>query len=136
MRRNGGELFALFVGLGDAATGLLLLVAPDLTLRLLGLDAISAEAGIFLRWVGVFVLAVGGAYLLPLGQREPERSARLRGAMAWTGGARLLVAGFVAVAVLSGALAERWCFVGGYDGVVAIAQLALLARGVFGEGVE
>lgn len=136
MNRNGGTLFAWLVGLGDAATGLVLLAAPALFLRLFGFEPLPGEALVFVRWIGTFVLAVGCAYLLPFAEREPERAARLRGALSWTAAARLLVAAFVAVAVLSGALVVRWCFVGAYDGVVAIAQLALLSRGAFGAEVE
>jgi hypothetical protein len=110
-----------------------LIAGPSWTLRQLGLTPVSGEAEIFVRWIGLFVFAVGAAYLAPFAAPEPERSARLRGALAWTAGARLLVVGFIALAVLSSALPEGWCLVGSYDGVVAIVQLALLSRGSFGE---
>jgi len=123
---------ALAIGAGDAATGALLVARPSTVVELLRLTPPPADAEIFLRWVGVFVLAIGLAYMTPFAAPEPERSSRLRGALAWTALARLAVTAFVSCAVLAGALDQGWCFIGTYDGVVGVAQLALLSRGVFG----
>jgi hypothetical protein len=131
--RRWAHAAAIAIGAGDAVTGALLVAAPDVVLLLLRIAAPAAPATIFLRWIGVFVLAVGAAYLLPFAAEEPERSARLRGAVAWTALARLSVTTFVSCAVLAGALGTGWCFVGTYDGLLAVAQLALVARGAFGE---
>ena len=120
-------LFCLFAGLGDAATGILLIAAPALVLRLLGISGPLAD-DVLLRFVGVFVACVGLAYLYPWVLRT---RGRLRTAMEITAGVRLAVAVFLAVAVLRGAMDEAWIPVGGYDALVAAAQLALLARGFF-----
>jgi hypothetical protein len=119
-------LFCLFAGLGDAATGILLVAAPALVLRLLGIAPV--ENDVLLRFVGVFVGCVGLAYLYPWVLR---RRGRLRTAIEITAGVRLAVAIFLALAVLRGAMDEAWIPVGGYDALVAAAQLALLARGFF-----
>jgi hypothetical protein len=127
-----GWAFCLVAGFGDAATGLLLALRPALPLALLGLPAPPAGAGIYLRWIGVFVAAVGAAYLYPwLVPGRGERRGRLRAALELTAGARLAVAGFLGAAVLGAALGEGWLLVGFYDAVVGLAQLAFLTLGVF-----
>jgi hypothetical protein len=120
-------LYCLFAGLGDAATGILLIAAPAMVLRILGISGPLADDPL-LRFVGVFVGCVGLAYLYPWVLRA---RGRLRAAMEITAGVRLAVAAFLAVTVLRGAMDEAWIPVGGYDALVAAAQLALLARGFF-----
>jgi hypothetical protein len=126
MRLSAPFLFCLFAGLGDAATGILLVATPALVLRLLGIGTVTDE--VLLRFVGVFVACVGLTYLYPWVLR---RRGRLRPAMEITAGIRLAVAVFLAITVLRGAMDEAWIPVGGYDALVAAAQLALLARGFF-----
>jgi len=116
------------LGAGDLVTGALLVVAPAVVFRLLGFAPAPDEATIFVRWIGVFVAAIGGAYLLPFRLAAGrERQERLRATLEWTALARLAVATFVAAGVLAVALPEGWCFVGSYDALAASAQLALLA---------
>lgn len=129
MRGRGPALFCLFAGGGDAATGLLLLAAPGLVLRLLGV-AVPGEDLVLLRFVGVFVGSVGIAYLYPWLLRD--RSHRVRTAIEITAGVRLAVALFLGFAVLTGRLDLPWMTVGTYDALVASAQIGLLARGFFG----
>jgi hypothetical protein len=129
MRGRGPALFCLFAGGGDAATGLLLLAAPRLVLRLLGATA-PGEGLILLRFVGVFVGSVGLAYLYPWLLRD--RDSRVRTAIEITAGVRLAVALFVGFAVMTGQLDLPWTTVGAYDALVAVAQIGLLARGFFG----
>ena len=126
MRFQAPTLFCLFAGLGDAATGVLLIAAPGLVLRLLGIGPVTDQ--VFLRFVGVFVGCVGLAYLYPWVLR---RRGRLQAAIEITAGVRLAVAAFLAVAILRGAMDEAWIPVGAYDALVGAAQLALLARGFF-----
>ncbi len=120
-------LFCLFAGLGDAVTGILLIAAPGLVLRLLGISGPLSDDAL-LRFVGVFVMCVGLAYLYPWVLRG---QGRLRTAIEITAGIRLAVASFLSIAVLRGAMDAAWVPVGGYDALVAAAQLALLARGFF-----
>lgn len=119
------------VGTGgmDAMTGLLLIFAPRLVLRLLGIEPLADESLIFLSWVGVFVLAVGLSYGLAL-------TSRARGEVVWmfTGLVRTLVAIFLIVQVVTGALEPAWLLVAAGDGVVAVGQGAILLAGWWREG--
>jgi hypothetical protein len=76
---------------------------------------------IFLNWVGVFVLAVGLSYGLAL-------TGRARGESVWifTGMVRILVAIFLSIRVISGAMEPAWLFVAVSDGLVAAGQCAIL----------
>lgn len=123
------QLAALIaLGAGDLVTGALLVAAPTFAFAQLGFAPVAPAATIFVRWIGVFVAALGAAYLLPFRVVDKrERDERLRAALEWTALARLAVAAFVAFAVLTAALPEGWCFVGSYDALAATAQLALLA---------
>lgn len=132
---TGSRLFCLVAGGGDAATGLLLVAAPALVIRILGVAEPSGNLA-YLRFVGVFVGCVGLAYLWPWLSRDGvRRSRRLVAAVEMTAGIRLAVALFLGVAVAAGALDPPWMTVGVYDAVVATAQLGLLANGVFGRGI-
>lgn len=132
MRERGPGLFCLLAGGGDAATGLLLITAPRLVLRLLGLTVPDGDLA-FLRWVGVFVGCVGFAYLYPwLLEAGVRRSQRVLALAEMTAGVRLAVALFVGIAVAAGWLDIPWTTVGVYDALVASAQIGLLARGFFG----
>ena len=131
MKKRVPCLFCLVAGGGDAVTGLLLVAAPALVLRLLGIARPSGDLA-YLRFVGVFVGCVGLAYLLPWLTRDRlRRSRRIVSAVEMTAGVRLAVALFLGVAVAAGALDLPWMTVGVYDAVVAIAQLGLLAQGTF-----
>ena len=130
-RGRGPVLFCLLAGGGDAATGLLLLAAPRLVLRLLG-AADPGEDLVLLRFVGVFVGCVGLAYLYPWLLRD--RGQRVRTAIEITAGIRLAVALFLGCAILTGQLDLPWATVGAYDALVAMAQIGLLVRGFFGAG--
>lgn len=124
---RGLKLYCLAAGACDAATGLLLVAAPALTLRLMGISALPAEP-IFLRFVGVFVGAVGLAYLYPFWLDPARRLARLTGVLEMTALVRLLVGTFVAMSLVLGALALPWASVALTDLGLATAQLVLLGR--------
>ncbi len=125
--------FAMVIGAGELATGAHLLASPATVEAGLGLAPSPAAATIFLRWIGVFVSAVGLAYLAPwLASRADERALRLRFALETTAAVRLFVAFFVVSAVAAGGLAAGWIGVGAYDGLLGIGQILLLARGAFG----
>ena len=127
---KGTGLFCAIAGSGDAATGLLLVSAPALVLRLLGIAHADGESLVFLRFVGVFVGCVGLAYFYPWLMRDRlRRAGRVVAAFEITAGFRLAVALFLGVAVAAGALDLPWVTVGVYDAVVGLVQLGLLARG-------
>jgi hypothetical protein len=131
MTERRQALFCLLAGGGDAATGLLLVAAPSLVLRLLGLERPAADLAL-LRFVGVFVACVGLGYLHPWLRQRAHRRGRLLAALEMTAAVRLAVALFLGFAVASGALEVRWLRVGLYDAALALAQIGLLARGGFG----
>lgn len=118
-------LFCAIAGGGDLATGLFLMTAPALVLRLLGIPHPGGEL-IFLRLVGVFVGCVGLAYLYPW--IFSDRNRRIVVAFEITAMFRLAVALFIGIAVTSGALETPWVTVGAYDAILALVQIGWLAR--------
>lgn len=119
---------SLLLGGCDFLTGLLLLAAPDLTLRLLGVREIPADP-VFLRWVGAFVAGVGSLYLLALARSSgPAGGLRLRLTWEATALLRLWVGVFVTVALGTGALAAPWATVALTDLLCAAGQAAALRR--------
>lgn len=123
--------FCLAAGVGDSATGALLLLSPSVTLGFLGIVDDTSHA-VYLRFIGVFVGGVGLAYFAPWilpGWRGDQ--ARLMAVIELTAFLRLAVALFVGVTCAVGALASAWLTVGVVDASVALVQLALRANGVF-----
>jgi hypothetical protein len=119
--------YCLLVGAGDALTGLMLMAAPLATLHLMGIATVSEP--IFLRFIGAFVAGVGLSYGLPLLPATPMvRASRLASVLELTALLRLLVGTFVAIAVLTKALAPAWSTVAITDLALALVQIALLAR--------
>lgn len=118
-------IYCRLAGNADAATGLLLVAAPALTLRLMG--ASPADEPIWVRWVGVFVASVGLAYWLPeLSRSESARTARRVSALEFTALVRLAVASFVAWALLTQRLETAFVSVLATDLSLGVLQLAML----------
>lgn len=115
--------WSVAVGAMDALTGLLLVACPATTLGLLGITPPAGDALLFLRWVGVFVGSVGLGYALAL--RGPREGAAV---WAFTALARALVAVFVTVNIVVGALDPHWFGVAATDAVVAAVQVFGLWR--------
>ncbi|MCF7674455.1 MAG: hypothetical protein K9N23_09540 [Akkermansiaceae bacterium] len=109
------------VGAMDTLTGLLLVVAPAATLGLLGIAPPSADALIFLSWIGVFVGAVGLSYGLVLINRR-------RGTTVWmfTALVRVLVGVFVVCQIAAENFSLQWVAVALTDLLVAGVQLTVL----------
>jgi hypothetical protein len=107
------------VGSMDACTGILLMFFPAVTLRLMGLTALSAEAQVFLSWMGAFVFSVGVSYFLALGS-QAQRS----GETIWKSTAlvRTVIACYVTTQVIRGTLEPLWLTVAATDGIVALGQ--------------
>jgi hypothetical protein len=116
--------WSVAVGAMDAVTGLLLVVAPALVMKLLGIAVPSPDALVFLSWMGVFVAGVGLSYGLVLGDRR-------RGPTVWqfTSLVRILVGVFVLWRIADGSLVPLWAAVALTDLVVAGGQLAILRAG-------
>lgn len=121
---------AWVAGTMDAATGIGLVAAPAWTLGWMRAAAPGAEGLVFLRWVGAFVAAVGGSYLLALARGGEER---LREVLVMTVLFRAAAGGFCAAAVAAAWLEARWGTVALTDGALVIAQLWLLRRGGWGD---
>jgi len=74
MKRNLLLAYHVMTGFSDTVTGILLVVAPQLTLHLMHLHA-SREALPFLSFIGVFVLSVGLACMRRMRQATGNRMA-------------------------------------------------------------
>lgn len=113
--------WSVAVGAMDASTGVLLVACPAWVLAVLGIAPLEAESLVFLRWVGVFVGAVGLSYGLAL---------RGGGPVVWTftAGVRGLVAVFVTANIATGSLEPAWAGVAATDAVVAVVQVIGLAK--------
>lgn len=121
--------YQLLTGLSDTSTGLLLIAAPALTLRLMKLHAASATLP-FLSYIGVFVLSVGlaclyGAWLVI--QHAPTD--KLEVVWLLTAITRGLVTLFLVTKLACGALESAWSTVAFTDGAFALIQSIGLARG-------
>jgi len=111
-------------GLMDFTTGLGLVVLPALTLRLMLVPVPGGEGLVYVRFLGVFVGAVGLSYLWALARG----TAALRAVFGFTIPFRVGGGAFCAVAVGLGALAPAWLTVTLADfGLVAL-QAGLLRR--------
>ena len=121
--------YQILTGLSDTSTGLLLVFAPALTLRLMKLHAASAALP-FLSYTGVFVLSVGiacfyGAFLA----LRTITSEKLEVVWLLTGITRGLVAAFVLISIFNKALETGWITVALTNGFIALLQFYGLARG-------
>jgi hypothetical protein len=122
-------IYQLLVGTSDTTTGVLLLVAPALTLHLMRLHP-PAAALPYLAYIGAFVLSVGlacfyGAWLAT----RTLFATKLEVVWLLTGMTRTCVSLFVLVSILTGTLEPGWLSVALSDGAIAVIQFTGLARG-------
>lgn len=121
--------YQLVTGISDSLTGTLLLVAPELTLRWMGLSA-PADAQIYLSFVGAFVLSVGLACLYgALLAFRGKCHTRIEVVWLLTALTRASVAIFVAAQVMTSTLAAGWITVAISDGACVLIQAIGLRRG-------
>lgn len=111
---------ALVSGALDFCTGLGVVFAPALLLRLMGVPGASEEATVYLRFIGTFVWALGRG-----------EAALLRSTLELTVWFRLAVGGYSSFAIARGWLSPLWLSVPAADFAFAFAQIWLLRRGVF-----
>jgi len=126
------KFWSVAVGSMDALTGLLLIFAPGLVLRLLKVEAPSPDAMLFLSWIGVFVMAVGLSYGLALGRHRGSGEA----VWMFTSLARILVTVFLIIQITQRNMAPAWALVAFSDGVVALVQMVILRKGWWREAVR
>lgn len=116
-------------GLSDTATGVLLCVAPEFTLRLMGFH-VTPDADPYVSYIGAFVLSVGLACLygvLLIRRRAPKSNLEV----VWllTAFSRSAVAIYITSAVVTGTLERGWLGVAVFDGVcVTIQAIGLRKR--------
>ena len=118
------RIWSAAVGAMDTLTGVMLMFFPALTLGMIGVVPPPHESLVLVSWIGVFVTGVGLSYGMALGNPA-------RGVTVWaiTGLVRALVAVFLTIKILSGALPHAWLTVALTDGVVAAVQLTVLRLG-------
>lgn len=117
----------LLAGAMDGATGACLLLAPNLALRLMGV-ASPPEQLAYLRFIGAFVFAVGGLYLVGWRLARAGRSPEWQTLWLATAWLRLCAGSCVAVLIFAGALSWQWVS-------VPLSDLGLAAY-QFGSGLK
>jgi hypothetical protein len=129
MTRSMLVAYQLVTGISDTLTGALLLIAPELTLRLISLSA-PEDAQIYVSFVGAFVFSVGlaclyGAWLAYRGK------CRTKIEVVWllTALTRASVAAFVLGQVMTSMLAAGWITVAACDGACVLIQAIGLRKG-------
>jgi len=121
--------YQCLTGLSDSSTGLLLIFAPALTLRLMRVQ-VPADALPYLSYIGAFVLSVGLAcFYGALLTRRILFAQQLEVVWLLTAITRGCVALFVIANVLSGHLAPGWLPVAATDGLFALFQAIGLWKG-------
>jgi hypothetical protein len=116
-RRQMAVILSAGVGAMDAVTGLLLVVAPAMVLRMMGIAPVHPEGFVFLSWMGVFIGGVGLSYGFALrGGVAAETVWRI------TAMVRVLVGVFVISKCAAGDLTSAWLTVAVTDLVVAMVQ--------------
>ena len=123
--------FSAVAGGVDFATGLALVIAPSVTLTLMGATSPDADVLGYIRFIGIFVTAVGASYLWAFARGSGRE---LRTVFLVTLIFRSGVALYVAAAVISAVFEPAWSMVAVTDFACAVAQVWLLVRGVGRDG--
>lgn len=121
MKRSLLLAYQWVTGLSDTMTGVLLCVAPEFTLRLMGLHS-SGEIAPYLACIGAFVFSIGLAGLYGVVLFEYESFERLEVVWLLTGFSRSAVAIYIFKAVLAGSLEHGWMCVAAFDGLCVVVQ--------------
>jgi hypothetical protein len=116
------------IAVSDTATGALLIIAPEFTLRMMGLH-VALDALPYISFIGAFVLSVGLACLYGAVILSRRGSVRMLEAV-WffTGLTRASVAVFVFSQILGQTLAPGWLTVAASDGACVLIQAIGLRR--------
>jgi hypothetical protein len=129
MNRSILIAYQLLIGLSDTLTGALLLVAPELALRLMRLHA-PADALPFVSFIGAFVFSVGLACLYGAFVIVRRRNAcKLEVIWLLTAITRASVAIFVVAQILARGLEAGWIAVALFDGACSLIQAIGLRKG-------
>ena len=122
MNRSMVFTYQLLTGISDSSTGVLLVVAPALTLHMLGLRS-NPGALVYISFVGAFVFSVGLACLYGaiLAYRGHDK-ARLEMVWLLTAFTRASVALFLINQIAVGHLAVEWLTVAAFDAACVVVQ--------------
>jgi hypothetical protein len=121
--------YQLLIGLSDTSTGVMLIVAPEFTLHLMGLH-VAADSLPFLSFIGAFVLSVGLSCLygtLIIGR--PACVAQMETVWLLTAFARSGVAVFLISQIAASTLESGWLTVAVSDGACVLIQAIGLRKG-------
>lgn len=130
MKYSRFKFLSVAIGSCDALTGLLLMCAPLMTLRLMQISNLPSEP-VYLRFIGGFVFAIGSSYFLPFFERTPgQQMQTLRSVWILTAWCRLVIAMFISMALINGALSLPWITVAITDASFACLQVFALSRGI------
>jgi len=114
--------------ISDTGTGAMLYIAPETTLRLMGLR-LAPDTAPYISYIGAFVLSVGLSCLYgALAFQHREATQRVETVWLLTAFSRAAVAIYLLQAVSSGKLAHGWLPVCAFDGTCALIQGVGLRR--------
>ncbi len=124
--------YQTLIGVSDTVTGALLIIAPELTLRLMGLH-VPSDALPYIEFIGAFVLSVGLACLYgALVMARRGSLCALQTIWLLTAFTRGSVAVLVATQVLAQTLEPGWLTVAVSDGACVLIQAIGLRKGWLG----
>ena len=121
------KYYNILAGLLDTLTGIILIIKPDVILSIMGASEISMP-NIFLKYVGVFVMATGLTYFISFSYRSFNITFIQLSLVLWTTSSlvRLCVASFVFSQVYLSTLSASWLLVAFSDLSLALFQYYLL----------
>jgi len=120
----------LFAGVMDATSGSLLMLLPELALKLMAVPAVATESWVFIRFIGAFVFSVGCLYLCALPPVVAANAwSRVAGVLSATAWVRAVICVFTTIAIATGALSPGWWSVPVTDGLLAVVQVWVLWKG-------
>jgi hypothetical protein len=132
MNRSLLLAYQVLVGISDTLTGTLLIVAPELTLGLMHVQAPS-DANPYISYLGAFVLSVGLACLYGAALMVREGSVRkLEAVWLLTAITRASVAIVIVAQVYAHALEAGWLNVAAFDAACVLIQAVGLRKGWLG----
>ncbi len=120
--------YQAIAGASDTATGAMLWISPQFTLRIMGLHA-PVDTDPYVSWIGAFVFSVGIAYLYGAMLTALDAPAE-RTEIVWllTAFTRSAVAIYVLKSILAGQLQSGWISVALFDAACVVIQAIGLRR--------
>lgn len=129
MKRKLALQYNLLVGLCDAVTGILLVLHPELTLKMMFISNIPNDL-VYMRFIGAFVFSVGASYLIPSFAAKELQISWMKCVWIVTALIRTSVSLLVISQIASGDLDPAWITVSIVDALFAVMQIIFLRIGV------